>query len=185
MYSSAELSVNQTKQTGLQWKMEVWTTNATWYNDPLPSLDTEGFFYHSLGLNMQKEHGLMLVKLALWNCHLWMSWEVPAARSTAEIERKALLSLSLCVFVCVSHYSCTVFVKLKKPLSPGNRSCATQMVPSLFAWEAEPLSAVVLPVSCSDLNLGSSLPSSASLSLSTRTHTNSMPSEKSSAFVKS
>lgn len=77
-----------------------------------------------------------------------------------------LRSLSFSVCVCV----CTVFVKLKKPLSPGNRSCATQMVPSLFKWEAEPLSAVVLPVSCTDLNLGSSLPSSASLSHSTHTH---------------
>ncbi len=66
------------------------------------------------------------------------------------------------------------------------------MVPSLFKWEAEPQSAVVLPVSCTDLNLGSSLPSSVSLSLSahtdthTRTHmqTNSTPSDESIASVK-
>lgn len=36
----------------------------------------------------------------------------------------------------------------------------------LFQWEAEPLSAVVLPVSRTDLNLGSSLPSSLCLCLS-------------------
>ena len=46
------------------------------------------------------------------------------------------------------------------------------MVPSLFKWDAEPLRAVVLPVSRTDCNLGSSLPSSASLSLAhTHTHT--------------
>lgn len=68
---------------------------------------------------------------------------------------------------CLSHFACSpapcaAFVKLKKPLSPGNRSCATQMVPSLFKWEAEPLSVVALPVSCTGLNRGSSLPSSGS-----------------------
>lgn len=81
--------------------------------------------------------------------------------------RKAQLFHLLSLSFFLGLLLCTVVEKSeggKRPLSPGNRSCATQMVPSLPSngilsyW-------VPLCYQCTDHNLGSSLPSSASLSL--------------------
>lgn len=122
--------------------------------------------HHRQGVNKHKETQAEVIKASTPKQTSLDVWESVAKEEHAGRDWEGRHSLPLSF-----PSPCTVFTKLKKPLSPGNRSCATQMVPSYFKWEAEPLRAVVLPVS-TDLNLGSSLPSSASLSLShPRTHT--------------
>lgn len=153
-----------------------------WPIPPFPSAPRRGL-YHRQGVNKHKGTQTEVIKASTPKQSSLDVWEVLQWRSVqAEIGKECMS------FTFTLSHSLYSICEIKKPLSHGNRSCATQMVPSLFKWEAEPLSAVVLPVSCADLNLGSSLPSSASLSLSLHTRmqmqTNAIPLDVSIAHVK-
>lgn len=117
--------------------------SATWYNDSLPFLvpDNEAFFITGRE-NKYKRTQIDVIKVSTLNQSSLDVWGSAASNEhQAEIGEE---DMSLLLFLLSrSLFMYSICEIKKKPLSPGNRSCATQMVPSLFKWEAEPLSAVV------------------------------------------
>lgn len=125
IYWSAELCFHHAKLTGQQRKWEVHITTTTWYNESLPFL-----------LSHIKDSNPVEFSLDVWGS---VALEEHAGRDWEGRHVSPTLPLVLCLSLCTE-------VKLKKKtLSAGNRSHATQMVPSLYSNGM--LSHCVLPVS--------------------------------------
>lgn len=95
-------------------------------NPSLPLLPPTETFITSEGVNKQKKKKQ---KLNMDHSKEILSLEILGSAATVERAAAEWEGRHVCHVrsVCLL----TLFAKLKMPLSPGNRSCATQMVPSL------------------------------------------------------